>query len=110
VHLTPIEFKLLASLVRHPGKVLTHQQLLKEVWGPHQIDETHYLRVFMTSLRRKLEVDLHARDIFSQSKVLGIALPVNDPASFRWWTIQPCQAIKSSNNSQCVTRVINPPF
>ena len=57
VHLTPIEFKLLASLARHPGKVLTHQQLLKEVWGPHQIDETHYLRVFMTSLRRKLESD-----------------------------------------------------
>jgi two-component system, OmpR family, KDP operon response regulator KdpE len=57
VHLTPIEFKLLASLVRHPGKVLTHQQLLKEVWGPHHTDETHYLRVFMTSLRRKLEAD-----------------------------------------------------
>jgi two-component system KDP operon response regulator KdpE len=57
VHLTPIEFKLLASLARHSGKVLTHQQLLKEVWGPHQIDETHYLRVFMTSLRRKLESD-----------------------------------------------------
>jgi two-component system KDP operon response regulator KdpE len=57
VHLTPIEFKLLTSLVRHPGKVLTHQQLLKEVWGPHHLDETHYLRVFMTSLRRKLEVD-----------------------------------------------------
>jgi two-component system KDP operon response regulator KdpE len=57
VHLTPIEFKLLASLVRHPGKVLTHQQLLNEVWGPHHTDETHYLRVFMASLRRKLEVD-----------------------------------------------------
>jgi two-component system KDP operon response regulator KdpE len=57
VHLTPIEFKLLTSLVRHPGKVLTHQQLLKEVWGPHHLDETHYLRVFMTSLRRKLETD-----------------------------------------------------
>jgi two-component system KDP operon response regulator KdpE len=57
VHLTPIEFKLLASLARHPGKVLTHQQLLKEVWGPHQVDETHYLRVFVTSLRRKLELD-----------------------------------------------------
>jgi two-component system, OmpR family, KDP operon response regulator KdpE len=57
VHLTPIEFKLLASLVRHPGKVLTHHQLLKEVWGPQHIDETHYLRVFMTNLRRKLEKD-----------------------------------------------------
>ena len=57
VHLTPIEFKLLTSLVRHPGKVLTHHQLLKEVWGPQHIGETHYLRVFMTNLRRKLEAD-----------------------------------------------------
>jgi two-component system KDP operon response regulator KdpE len=57
VHLTPIEFKLLASLVRQPGRVLTHQQLLKDVWGPGHIGETHYLRVFMTNLRRKLEAD-----------------------------------------------------
>jgi two-component system KDP operon response regulator KdpE len=57
IHLTPIEFKLLTSLVRHPGKVLTHQQLLKEVWGPGHMGETHYLRVFMTNLRRKLEAD-----------------------------------------------------
>jgi two-component system KDP operon response regulator KdpE len=57
VHLTPIEYKLLATLVRYPGKVLTHRQLLKEVWGPHQVEETHYLRVFMANLRRKLEVD-----------------------------------------------------
>jgi two-component system KDP operon response regulator KdpE len=57
VHLTPIEFKLLASLVRHPGKVLTHQQLLKDVWGPGHIGETHYLRVFMTNMTRKLKAD-----------------------------------------------------
>jgi two-component system KDP operon response regulator KdpE len=57
VHLTPIEYKLLAILVGYAGKVLTHRQLLKEVWGPHQVEETHYLRVFMANLRRKLEVD-----------------------------------------------------
>lgn len=57
VHLTPIEYKLLSILIRHQGKVLTHRQLLKEVWGPQQIQETHYLRVFMANLRRKLEDD-----------------------------------------------------
>jgi two-component system KDP operon response regulator KdpE len=57
VHLTPIEFKLLAKLIEHRGKVLTHRHLLKEVWGPQRVDETHYLRVFMASLRRKLETD-----------------------------------------------------
>lgn len=57
VHLTPIEYKLLLTLIRHAGKVLTHRQLLKEVWGPHQVEETHYLRVFMANLRRKLEAD-----------------------------------------------------
>lgn len=57
VHLTPIEYKLLTTLVRNAGRVLTHRQLLKEVWGPHQVEETHYLRVFMANLRRKLEVD-----------------------------------------------------
>jgi len=57
VHLTPIEHKLLAALVRHCGKVLTHRQLLKEVWGPASVNETQYLRVYMTQLRRKIERD-----------------------------------------------------
>lgn len=57
IHLTPIEYKLLLTMIRYAGKVLTHRQLLKEVWGPHQVQETHYLRVFMANLRRKLEVD-----------------------------------------------------
>lgn len=57
IHLTPIEFKLLATLIHSAGKVLTHRQLLKEVWGPQQVQETHYLRVFMANLRRKLEID-----------------------------------------------------
>jgi two-component system KDP operon response regulator KdpE len=56
-HLTPIEYRLLTTLVLHAGKVLTHRFLLKEVWGPGHTEETHYLRVFTASLRRKLEVD-----------------------------------------------------
>src|SRR6188474_2724255 len=55
VHLTPIEYKLLATLVRHAGKVITHRQLLTEVWGPHYATQTHYLRVYMANLRHKLE-------------------------------------------------------
>lgn len=57
VHLTPIEFKLLAQLVRHAGMVLTHKHLLTEVWGPAYADELHYLRVYMAQLRHKLESD-----------------------------------------------------
>ncbi|MGD0090467.1 MAG: response regulator [Planctomycetota bacterium] len=57
VRLTPIEFKLLAILVKHAGKVLTHRQLLKEVWGPTYAEDSHYLRVFVHQLRHKLESD-----------------------------------------------------
>lgn len=57
VHLTPNEFDLLAALARHPGKVLTHRQLLKEVWGGVAGAQSHYLRVYMAQLRRKLEAD-----------------------------------------------------
>ncbi|MBK9036273.1 MAG: winged helix-turn-helix domain-containing protein [Myxococcales bacterium] len=57
VHLTPIEFKLLAQLLQHAGKVLTHRHLLREVWGPGAVEETHYLRVHMAALRRKVEAD-----------------------------------------------------
>jgi two-component system KDP operon response regulator KdpE len=57
VHLTPIEYRLLAVLVRNAGKVLTHRQLLKEVWGPAFVEHAHYLRIYMAQLRRKLEAD-----------------------------------------------------
>ncbi len=57
VHLTRTEYKLLMTLVRHAGKVLTHRQLLREVWGPPYTEQTHYLRVYMGALRRKLETD-----------------------------------------------------
>ncbi len=55
VRLTPTEFKLLAFLVRHAGKVLTHQQILKEVWGPTHVSDVQYLRVYAGQLRHKLE-------------------------------------------------------
>lgn len=57
IHLTPNEFRLLSILVKHSGKVLTHRQLLKEVWGPGSGEETHYLRVYMNQLRQKIEAD-----------------------------------------------------
>jgi two-component system KDP operon response regulator KdpE len=57
VHLTPLEYKLLSFLIRHAGKVVTHRQILREVWGPPYVNETQYLRVYMAQLRRKLETD-----------------------------------------------------
>jgi two-component system KDP operon response regulator KdpE len=57
ISLTPIEFKLLSVLVRHRGKVVTHRQLLKEVWGPSYIEQNPYLRIVILNLRRKLEGD-----------------------------------------------------
>ena len=57
VKLTPIEFRLLAALARHVGLVVTHRQLLREVWGPTHERDTHYLRIYMKQLRDKLEAD-----------------------------------------------------
>jgi two-component system KDP operon response regulator KdpE len=57
VHLTRNEFKLLTMLVKNAGRVMTHRQLLKEVWGPGSADELHYLRVYINQLRQKIESD-----------------------------------------------------
>ena len=57
VHLTPLEWKVLALLVKHSGKVVTHRQILREVWGPDYGEEAHYLRVYVAQLRRKVEVE-----------------------------------------------------
>lgn len=57
VRLTPTEYELLRVLVTHAGKVVTHQQLLREVWGPADVDQTQYLRVYVGQLRQKLEAD-----------------------------------------------------
>ena len=55
IHLTPIEYRLLTLLVRNAGKVLTHRQILREVWGPSHVESNHYLRIYMGQLRHKLE-------------------------------------------------------
>ncbi|MGZ8095777.1 MAG: response regulator [Methylosarcina sp.] len=57
IHLTPIQYRLLAVLVKHAGKILTHRQILKEVWGPNSVESPHYLRIYMSQLRHKLEYD-----------------------------------------------------
>jgi two-component system KDP operon response regulator KdpE len=57
VHLTPTEYRLLTHLIANAGKVLTHRQLLKAVWGPSHVDDNHYLRVYMGNLRQKLEAE-----------------------------------------------------
>jgi two-component system, OmpR family, KDP operon response regulator KdpE len=57
LHLTPIEFRLVAALAKHGGLVVTHRQLLTEVWGPSHAHDTHYLRIYMKQLREKLESD-----------------------------------------------------
>ncbi|WP_233856205.1 response regulator [Paraburkholderia sp. HD33-4] len=55
VHLTPVEYRLLVALVRHAGLVMTHDELLQEVWGPAHAQSLHYLRIYMAHLRQKLE-------------------------------------------------------
>ena len=57
VHLTPVEYRLLSLLIANAGKVLTHRQILRDVWGPAGVDQSHYARVYMGHLRRKLEDD-----------------------------------------------------
>jgi two-component system KDP operon response regulator KdpE len=77
VHLTPIEYRLLTVLVKHAGKVLTHSFLLKEVWGPNCVERAHYLRIYMGTLRHKLEQD-PARPRFLLTEVgVGYRLAVD---------------------------------
>ncbi len=78
VHLTPIEFKLLAALVRHRGKVLTHRQLLQEVWGHASEDQAHYLRNYIHTLRHKLESDPARPDYLRTEPGVGYRLTGNE--------------------------------
>jgi two-component system KDP operon response regulator KdpE len=57
IHLTPIEYRLLTTLIKKAGQVATHAELLREAWGPAKLDQQHYLRIYMAGLRRKLEID-----------------------------------------------------
>lgn len=74
VHLTPMEYKLLAALIRHSGRVITHRQLLHEVWGSNYIDQTQYLRVYMSQLRHKLERDPTRPRLLTTEPAVGYRL------------------------------------
>ena len=80
VHLTPIEYRLLACLAQHADMVVTHRQLLREVWGPSHVEHTHYLRLYMKQLRDKLEDDpIRPRHLLTETGV-GYRL-VEEPAA-----------------------------
>lgn len=74
LRLTPIEYRLLALLAQNAGKVLTHRQILKEVWGPGHVEHTHYLRVYMAQLRRKIEADPAQPRLLSTEPGVGYRL------------------------------------
>jgi two-component system KDP operon response regulator KdpE len=77
LHLTPIEYRLLTALVRNAGKVMTHTQLLKEVWGPAYASQTHYLRIYMGQLRHKLEADPARPRFFINEPGVGYRLRID---------------------------------
>lgn len=77
IHLTPIEYRLLTVLIKNAGKVVTHTQLLKEVWGPVYSAQTQYLRVYMTQLRRKLEADPTRPKFLINEPGVGYRLKIN---------------------------------
>jgi two-component system KDP operon response regulator KdpE len=81
VRLTPMEFKLLAFLVKHAGKVLTHQMVLKEVWGPQHTSDVQYLRVYAGELRKKLEADSAQPRFLLTEPGVGYRLFQEDPQS-----------------------------
>ena len=74
IKLTPTEYSLLRLLVRNAGKVVTHRQLLKEVWGPNYSDQTHYLRVYVAHLREKIEADAARPELLLTEPGVGYRL------------------------------------
>ncbi len=74
VRLTATEYALLRLFVQHAGKVLTHRQIMREVWGPNAVEQTHYLRVYMTHLREKLEPDASQPKLFITEPGVGYRL------------------------------------
>jgi two-component system KDP operon response regulator KdpE len=79
VHLTPTEFRLLSLLARHAGKLLTHRQILREIWGPGSATQTHTLRVYMAELRRKIEKDPARPQLLTTEP--GVGYRLRDPSS-----------------------------
>jgi two-component system KDP operon response regulator KdpE len=78
VKLTTIQYAILRLFVQNAGKVLTHRQILREVWGPSYVDQTHYLRVYIAQLRRKLEDDPTAPDLILTEPGVGYRLAIED--------------------------------
>ena len=76
VHLTPIEYRLLTVLIANTGRVLTHRQLLREVWGPSHAEQSHYLRIYMGHLRQKLENDPTQPKHFLTEPAVGYRLVI----------------------------------
>jgi len=74
VHLTPKEFLILAELAKHPGRVLTHEHLLRSAWGPAQEAQTEYLRVAIRALRQKLERNPARPEIIINEPAVGYRL------------------------------------
>jgi two-component system KDP operon response regulator KdpE len=72
VRLTPIQWRLVELLVRNPGRLISHRQLLSDVWGSERLTNTNYLRVFMAAIRRKLEPDPKHPRYFYTEPGLGI--------------------------------------
>jgi two-component system, OmpR family, KDP operon response regulator KdpE len=79
ITLTPKEYRLLQILAQHSGNVVTHQFLLREVWGNEHIDDTHYLRIFVRKLRRKIEADPTQPNILLTELGVGYRLVMSDP-------------------------------
>jgi two-component system, OmpR family, KDP operon response regulator KdpE len=78
VHLTPIEFRIITCLAKNPGMVVTHKQLLTEVWGPTHATDTHYLRIYLKQLRDKLETDPVQPRYFLTETGIGYRLQTSD--------------------------------
>ncbi len=78
IHLSPIEYRLLSVLARNAGKVLTHRQLLKDVWGPGHSESNHYLRIYMSNLRQKLENEPAQPRHFITETGVGYRLVIGD--------------------------------
>ena len=85
--LTPKEYRLLQVLAQHAGNVVTHQHLLKEVWGTIHVHDTHYLRIFMRKLRQKIEPDPNAPRILITE--LGVGYRLAQDADHPAWNGSP---------------------